>query len=1187
MSDPSGSRCGVGFNQVFRKELGYVRHRWRTVYGPEPASEAEAEPRDEAGDEAELGAGAGSGGGARDDGNRRRLADPPRPTTDNELVGLAFSGGGIRSATINLGIAQALHQRGVFDHADYLSTVSGGGYLGSAISTAMRTLPVADSGESAASEPDGGEPETSDRQEEIPPPPGVGEFPYALDFGEQQATSTAHRGSPFLEWIRNNSNYMATGGFKDYGRIAGVLLRGILANFLILVPILLVLAAGLFWRYDDRLDAWWAAVETAQAAEKLAGELEAAADRAAAVAEESVCQGAPACAERAQQAADDAAAARPAASQARAAVPPRSQFFTVAPFFAGLFVFMVLVFPVMIRVFKVFSHGKLVATGEESSVEQRSQVELAFGFALIAIGVSAALEAMPILIHYFHRLQEVGLRGAYAGAVSGGALGAITVVSRVLSKLGGLKQKLLLTAVGLLGLVIPLVILLYVTEGLVYGGWSAIQPFQPLPLRAALGGTNPFWIAPGVLLLILGGGFGAVPVGKWWKWRGRTWATVAGIALGVVLFYFLTGWLSTLLAWISCWIPGTAPDTVRPDIFILGVGGVIWFFCWWAVDINLTSVLGLYRDRLASAYLIGLRWLKMGDKLVRDADGKPIEELFVEPDLNLEDLCGGTPPAQKPEKHAECPEWKHGVACHPSKAPYHIVNTSLNLQGSDDPMLRDRNSDFFMFSKYYFGGLRTGYCTTNDMEQVFPQMDLQTAMAISAAAASPNAGRMTSKPLVALMTLLNIRLGYWVPHPGRLCQWLSDKRRQAGDKPFEPTLFHRFIWRVPPRAFLREMFSLVDEKHWWVNLSDGGHIENLAVYELLRRRCRYIICGDGEADPGLTFGSLATLMRFARIDLGVEIEILLDDLRLDADGYSHQHAALGRIFYPGAHRQVRAEEAGECDRCGAPLKPLEEAPRELRGTAPGGDETGFYCPKGEPEPGYLLYIKSSFTANEDETMQEYRANNPDFPHESTADQFFDEGQFEAYRALGFHMADGLFPPLRPGEDPKTDWAGFKKWFDALRADLAPRLSAKRGALQEQLRRIQELLQRPRYREYFYELNPRLEGDPERDGKRPPLPQPELLYLVGQQLALMEDAFISLNLDQPQNWNHESNQGWRQLFSDWACSKSFKIAYESLSHLHSGRFQNFCHRAFGLSTAAELAQRAQQHREECPPEEAGD
>ena len=43
--------------------------------------------------------------------------------------GMGISGGGIRSATLNLGILQGLARRGLLPYVDYLSTVSGGGYI--------------------------------------------------------------------------------------------------------------------------------------------------------------------------------------------------------------------------------------------------------------------------------------------------------------------------------------------------------------------------------------------------------------------------------------------------------------------------------------------------------------------------------------------------------------------------------------------------------------------------------------------------------------------------------------------------------------------------------------------------------------------------------------------------------------------------------------------------------------------------------------------------------------------------------------------------------------------------------------------------------------------------------------------------------------------------------------------------
>lgn len=193
-------------------------------------------------------------------------------------------------------------------------------------------------------------------------------------------------------------------------------------------------------------------------------------------------------------------------------------------------------------------------------------------------------------------------------------------------------------------------------------------------------------------------------------------------------------------------------------------------------------------------------------------------------------------------------------------------------------------------------------------------------------------------------------------------------------------------------AFLQEMYSKLDETGKWVNLSDGGHIENLATIELLRRRCKYIITGDAEADPAMHFPSLAALIRFARIDLGIEIDIDLREVAVPdhaglapQDRVSRQHFAIGRIKYP--------------------------------------DDSQY---------GHLLYFKSSITGDEDEVITEYRARNPTFPHESTADQSFDEGQFEAYRALGEHIGTQA---LELGESPKDTYAGLVGWF----GDLAEKL----------------------------------------------------------------------------------------------------------------------------------------------------
>jgi len=235
---------------------------------------------------------------------------------------------------------------------------------------------------------------------------------------------------------------------------------------------------------------------------------------------------------------------------------------------------------------------------------------------------------------------------------------------------------------------------------------------------------------------------------------------------------------------------------------------------------------------------------------------------------------------------------------------------------------------------------------TEQMEQYDRNLDLGTAMAISGAAASPNMGVTTVKPLVFIMTLLNIRLGYWLPNPRTVsdASWLTRLGLHRGPG---------------PKHVLKEAIGHVDARGKFVNVSDGGHIENLGIYELLRRRCKLIIAVDGEADPNMIFNSLVKLQLYARLDMGIEIELDLDSIRSDAKGLSKQQWVSGKIRY------------------------------------------------GDNEVGRLLYIKSSVTGDEYEYVRAYRAKNPAFPHEPTSDQFFSEAQFEAYRALGYQIGDQL------------------------------------------------------------------------------------------------------------------------------------------------------------------------------------
>jgi hypothetical protein len=228
-----------------------------------------------------------------------------------------------------------------------------------------------------------------------------------------------------------------------------------------------------------------------------------------------------------------------------------------------------------------------------------------------------------------------------------------------------------------------------------------------------------------------------------------------------------------------------------------------------------------------------------------------------------------------------------------------------------------------------------------------------TAMAASGAAASPNMGYHSSPAVAFLLTVFNVRLGHWCPNPA------AHAIKPGAIKRDSPALGGEYL--------LKELFGRTDDENAFVYLSDGGHFENLAVYELVRRRCRHIMVVDAGQDKERTFEDAANMIRKCHIDFGVTIDINLEALRTDKDGNSPSCYALGDITYPPT-----AEEDG------------------------GGWNDNW---------GVLLYIKPSLIKGTPEYILQYAKKNKDFPHQTTADQFFDEAQFESYRHLGNFLMD--------------------------------------------------------------------------------------------------------------------------------------------------------------------------------------
>lgn len=407
--------------------------------------------------------------------------------------------------------------------------------------------------------------------------------------------------------------------------------------------------------------------------------------------------------------------------------------------------------------------------------------------------------------------------------------------------------------------------------------------------------------------------------------------TVATAALWfglLLLSYRIADWM-----WHDAHILGIAL-TVGAIAFGVGVLG-------WVANINYLSIHRYYRDRLMELFMPDVDKALAGEIATRaaaTADKMPIYGLL---------------PNTKDEGREANP------------APYHIINTNVVLESSDIPKFRGRGGDNFILSPYFCGSNATGW---RDAEHFMNgRMTLPTAMAISGAAVNPGTGvggqGVTRQPLLStLMGLLNIRLGYWAPNP------------DPDPKTKDPAKKKSRKMRVIPNYFvpgLCEVFTRwkINEKADYVQLTDGGHFENLGLYELIRRRARLIVICDGAADANFQFTDFANAVEKVRVDFGTLILCDCEDLQ--------------PLVPTGKEGTDVADDAIDCAKRGY-----------------------IMCTIIYPDntQGRLLYLKTTFFEELSADLYGYKKTHPQFPDEPTSDQFFDEKQFEAYRELGYQTA---------------------------------------------------------------------------------------------------------------------------------------------------------------------------------------
>jgi hypothetical protein len=456
--------------------------------------------------------------------------------------------------------------------------------------------------------------------------------------------------------------------------------------------------------------------------------------------------------------------------------------------------------------------------------------------------------------------------------------------------------------------------------------WSV--PYVYSVIFDTLGGALSAGLSSSVLGII--GAVYQFLVGRDRKSTSSTFSTFRILITATLLVYgiLLVAW------WVvqACWgVRVPVGDVAIPLLVIVGVAGL---FAGFVVNANYIGIGRMYRDRLMELFMpdreaIQLnQWQRAGTAdqfdLVRLVDGQ------------------GRP-----------------------QRPLHLVNCNVVMVGARQDRFRGRGGDSFALSPLYSGSSATGWIETKNLGD--GHFTLATAVAASGAAASPHAGvagrGITRNPLVSLLlSLTNVRLGYWIRNP------------RASRK---PRYWHKWF---PPNLLLpgirQGLFgSGTTENAFFIELTDGGHFDNTGLYELIRRRAKVIVLSQGSQDLAYSKDDLANAIQRVRVDFGVHIRFNnanypLEDILPPALGQVARRGwALGTIRYPGTDK-----------------------------------------------PGILLYLQAAPIAGMNADTVSYWRRNVDFPNQTTADQFFDEEQLEAYRELGMGIAQHCVTTLKAERD---------------------------------------------------------------------------------------------------------------------------------------------------------------------------
>ena len=423
-----------------------------------------------------------------------------------------------------------------------------------------------------------------------------------------------------------------------------------------------------------------------------------------------------------------------------------------------------------------------------------------------------------------------------------------------------------------------------------------------------------------------------------------TYVFLIGMSLGMsfLVSRFLAGWRTGLF---DCGWRGyfeiVAESTNGPMLFVMAIAAILLWALSTQIGINLSSMHLFYQARLAWAYL---------------QEGLPGRERFR--------LLQGITLANLEQLVARTARMKNESQPDDSKyaGPYLILNATLNLSRPRELAWQERLGANFVFTPLFCGyelpphskshkiGSRGGYQPTSRLSYNGAEgVRLSQAMAISGSALGTAMGLHTSPRVRFIHSVFNLRLGWWFANPSFVGSWRGN------------------IPRSRLSMLTDEFLGRSNDSGPYVHLSDGGHFENLGVYELVRRKCKLVLVSDASEDRGHFYHSLGNAVERCRTDLNVEI-------KMQHEALSFRNAvpyALGEIVYDN-----------------------ERPDRN----------------------GVLIYIKAHVNASVPLDVWAFKRSHPIFPHHSTANQWFLESHFESYRALGFHLAQQCALALRRASD---------------------------------------------------------------------------------------------------------------------------------------------------------------------------